>query len=175
MKHPLRSTFVIAATIGLLLASGVAVFAQGPRGGGPPPGPGYGMHHGGGGFGPMGGILRQLDLTDEQRDQIRDRIDQAMNGELGQLMQDHRDKQQQLRQLIHDPNADESAITAAVQNVTADAEALALARHRLAVSVFDVLTPDQRAQAQELLAQGPQRMQRRMHRGPALYDDPDEE
>jgi len=175
MKTPLRSTLVIATTIGVLLAGGLGAFAQGARGDGPPPGPGYGMHHGRGGFGPMGGILRQLDLTTEQRDQVRDIMDQAMNGELGQLMRDHREKQDQLRQLIHDPLADAGAISAAVQNVTADAEALALARHRLVISVFDVLTPEQREQAQELMAQGPQRMQRRMHRGPMPYDDPDEE
>jgi Spy/CpxP family protein refolding chaperone len=131
------------------------------------------MHHGPGGLGPMGGILRQLDLTDEQRQQVRDRIEHAMDGELGRLMRDHRQKRHELRRLVHDPSSEESAITSAVQAATADAGALALAQHRLAVSVFEVLTPEQREEALELLAQAPQRMQRRMHRGPG-EPDPEE-
>lgn len=48
---------------------GVAQAVDGPDGG---PGPRWAMHGGGfGGMGPMRGLMRDLDLTDEQRTQIR--------------------------------------------------------------------------------------------------------
>lgn len=166
---------VVILTLSLFLAGGVAALAQGQRGGGPPdhafggpgPGPGIGFLH---------GIFHELDLTDEQREQVHARVDEAMAGELGQILQDRRQKHHELQQLIHDPSTEEAAITAAVRRITADSELLALAQHRLSVSVFEVLTPEQREQALELLAEQPprmHRMQRRMHRHAPAPDPED--
>ena len=160
MKRSVRFRLILF-TVVALLAGGAAALAQGYRGGGPP-------EHGFGGPGPGLGFLREvfheLDLTPEQREQIHGRLDEAMNGELGQLLKYQMQKHHDLQKLIHDPSTDEATITAAVRRVTADAELLALAQHRLSVSVFEVLTPEQRAKALELLAEAPAPMQRRMHR-----------
>lgn len=71
MVGPIRIVAMIAALIALL-AGGAALYAQG--------GPGGGRGRGAGGFGPGGpgfGLpLRELNLTDPQREQVRQVMEQ---------------------------------------------------------------------------------------------------
>ena len=71
MLRPIRIVMVIAALVALL-AGGVALYAQG--------GPGGGRGRGAGGFGPGGpgfGLpLRELNLTEAQREQVRGVMEQ---------------------------------------------------------------------------------------------------
>ena len=71
MVRPIRIVAMIAALVALL-AGGVALYAQG--------GPGGGRGRGAGGFGPGGpgaGLpLRELNLTDAQREQVRQVMEQ---------------------------------------------------------------------------------------------------
>ena len=143
MKKTIQSPLVIAISI-LLLATGLAVAApQGQRG------------HGPGGPGHMMGIFRQLDLTEEQREQLRATAREQIEGELGELMHNQFQARRELRKLIHDPGTEESAIIDAVQAKTVMAEQVALAQHRLTVSLFEILTEEQRQQALALIEEMP--------------------
>lgn len=148
MTKNIQSPLVIAISI-LLLVTGLALAApQGQPEGGQGFGPGG---HGPRGAGQMMGIFRELDLTVDQREQLRATFHEHMAGELGQLMRDQRQAQRDLRKLIHDPAAEEGAIIGAVQAGTLTEEQVALARHRLVVSLFEVLTEEQREQARALI------------------------
>jgi len=151
MTKKIQSPLVITIGI-LLLVTGLVVAApqgqgsqgQGARGHGP-------GGHGSGGAGQMMGIFRELDLTEDQRVQLRATVHEQMDGELGELMRNQRKARRDLRKLIHDPATEESAIIDAVQANTAAAEQIAIAQHRLTVSLFEFLTEEQREQALVLI------------------------
>ena len=143
MTKKAQSFLVITVSI-LLLVTGLALAApHGQR------------DHGPGGPGQMMGIFRQLDLTEEQREQLRTTAREQMEGELGELMRGHFQARRDLRKLIHDPGTEESAIIDAVQANTIATEQIALAQHRLAVSLFEILTEEQREQALALIEEMP--------------------
>lgn len=151
MTKKIQSPLVITIGI-LLLVTGLVVAApqgqgsqgQGARGHGP-------GGHGAGGAGQMMGIFRELDLTEDQRVQLRATVHEQMDGELGELMRNQRKARRDLAKLIRDPATEESAIVDAVQANTAAAEQIALAQHRLTVSLFELLTEEQREQALVLI------------------------
>ncbi len=128
---------------------------RGPGGPGGPGGP-FGLGgpggFGRGGFGGPLAILRQLELTDEQRASVR------------QVMESHRADLQGLAErmrLAH--KAQDAAVTAAqfdeqaVRGTSAELAAVmadgAVLHARLHSEVFAVLTPEQQAKAAELKAQ----------------------
>lgn len=121
-------------------------------------GDGFGPGFGRGGFrGPLA-MLRQLELTDEQRSQVR------------QVMDGHRDELRAIgERLAAAHKAQHDAVTAAtfdeqavraksaeLAEVTADAAVL---RAKMHSEVFAVLTPEQQAKAAELEAQREARRQ----------------
>jgi protein CpxP len=126
------------------------------RGPGGPGGPG-GFFGGPGGFGRGGfggpmALLRQLDLTDEQRAQVR------------QVMDSHRDEQRAIGERVMAAHrAQEDAVTAAqfdeqvVRSKSAELAAVeadaAVLQAKVHSEVFAVLTPEQQARAAELKAQ----------------------
>jgi Spy/CpxP family protein refolding chaperone len=95
-------------------------------------------------------IARELDLTVEQREQIREIFRAHWQAGLDDLIRENRDVRRGLARLIHDPGASDSEIRAAVRAAGEPAEDLAVARHRLALDIQDVLTPEQRRRAREL-------------------------
>ena len=129
------------------------------RGPGGPGGPGGFFGRGGpggpggpGGFGGVMGLLRQLDLTEEQRTQVR------------QVTESHRDALKAIGDRLQAAHrAENDAVTAAQfdeQLVRAKAADLAAVMADAAVlqakvhsDVFAVLTPEQQAKAAELKAQ----------------------
>lgn len=150
MTRQVRSTLVITLSF-LLLVTGLALAApQGQHGYGP-----GARGFGAGDRGPLMGIFRELDLTEGQREQLRATVREQMEGELGELTRNQFQARRELQKLIHDPSTEESAIVDAVQANAITAEQLALARHRLVVSMFEVLTEDQREQALTRLEQMP--------------------
>jgi Spy/CpxP family protein refolding chaperone len=160
---------IVIAGIVLVSTFGVPALAQDARRGGPP-GVAWGRGDGGA-LGPLGGVLRSLDLSDEQRQQVHAQLTQAMQGELGQSLRRQEDERHALRQLVLDPKSEEAAIVAQVRAVNALAEPVALAQHRLAVSVMELLTPEQREQAKKILED---RAMRRHRPGPPpTSEDPD--
>ncbi len=160
MKARLRKAVPVALC--LVLLGGSLVLAQG-RGPGFGPGP-----HGrmGRGPGPMAGALHQLDLTDEQRDQVRATVQEKMQGQLGDLMRQARQARRDLERLVADPTAGEAAVLDAAHQAGLAGEQLAVERHRLAVAIGKILTDEQRQQFLQLLEEGPGRgpmMRRRPH------------
>ena len=141
--------FLVAAALAMSLGA-LPALAQGPgqRMGGPgrggPGGPGFGP-----GFMPM---LQQLDLTDQQRDQIRSLMQaNRPTGDPGQL----RDAELKLHAAILGDNPDQQAIDAAKAAInTAHAAELDHQIEMLA-KVAQILTPDQRQQLLKLQSEGP--------------------
>ena len=163
MKKTIRSPLVIAISF-LLLVTGLPLAApQGQYGHGPG---GPGRH--------MMDVFRQLDLTEEQREQLRTTAREQIDGELGELMRNQYQARRDLRKLIHDPGTAESAIIDAVRADTAMAEQVAVAQHRLTVSLFEILTEEQRQQALALIEEMPDdefQPRRRGHRGGPPSDE----
>ena len=122
---------------------------RGPGGPGGPDGPGrFGRF----GFGGPLAMLRQLDLTDDQRAQVR------------QVMDSHRDEMRAVGERVMAAHRaqndavtaaqfDEQAVrTRAAELAAAEADAAVL-RAKMHSEVFAVLTPEQQAKAAELRAQ----------------------
>jgi len=134
-----------------LLATSVA-FAQGPRGGG--------RFGGRGGPGAFGLELRALNLTDAQREQvreIRERTREQMRPAL-QRLSEASDKQ---RQAIETLPVNETLITSATQDMTQARVDVAIQQARLNADVWSVLTPEQQAQATKLRAERQARFEQR--------------
>jgi periplasmic protein CpxP/Spy len=130
----------------------------GPEGFFGPGGPGGPGGFGRGGFGGPLGLLRQLELTDEQRTQVR------------QLMDSHRDELRAVgEKLMAAHRAQNDAVTAAqfdeqaIRTKAADVAAIeadaAVLHAKLHSEVFALLTPEQQAKAAELKAQRETRVQ----------------
>ena len=157
-------SFTLIAVIAALVATGTA-YAQGPGAGGQRGrGPG-----GPGGFRPgAGALLRGLDLTDAQRQQVR------------QLMQQHREQTRGLagrfqqaqdarRHAVEAVPVDEARIRTAMQQVAEAQTELAVLEAKLQSDIHALLTPEQQQRAQQLRAdraarmtQHRERMQQRM-------------
>ena len=139
-----------------LLATSVA-FAQGPRGGGfgGRGGPGGPLGRGGAGL-----ALNELNLTDAQREQVREIREryreqtQALARRLGEAA----DKQ---RQAIETLPVNETLITSATQDMTQVQVEVAIQEARLNAEIWSVLTPEQQAQATKLRAERKARMEER--------------
>ena len=142
--------FLIAAALAIGLGA-LPAFAQGPgqgmggRGGrGGPGGPGFGP-----GFMPM---LQQLDLTDQQREQIRSLMEtNRPTSDPGQL----RAAELKLHAAILGDNPDQQAIDAA--RTTINAAHAAELDHQIDIlaKVAQILTPEQRQQLLKLQSEGP--------------------
>ena len=141
-----RSVTAGIAVVGLL-ATGIAAFAQGPRGG--PGGRGRGD-----GFGPGGlGIpLRQLNLTDAQRTQLEQIRDQH-RADMESAMKKLAAARQTQRAAIESVPADEAKITSLTQDLTQAEVDVAIQSARLNTAVWSVLTEAQRAEVTKLRAE----------------------
>jgi protein CpxP len=162
-KHN-KTRWIAAAAGGLALVAalsvGVALAAQGRPG----PGRGPGM------MGPHGGPraamelpLRELNVTDAQRDQIKAVMDQ------------HRDdfkaiagRERTARKALHDAITatppDEATIRARSADVAAVDADMAVLRARVHSEVFAVLTPEQQGKAKSLRSEMEKRFEDRANR-----------
>jgi protein CpxP len=136
-----------------LLATSVA-WAQGPGGGRP-----FGGRGGRGLMGP-GLALQALNLTDAQREQVREIRERfrEQGKALSQRLREAADKQ---RQAIETLPVNETLITSATQDMTQTQVDVAIQEARLHAEVWSVLTPDQQAQATKLRAERKARMEAR--------------
>jgi Spy/CpxP family protein refolding chaperone len=136
--------------VAALLATSVA-FAQGPRGGGP---------FGRGGPVPFGLELRALNLTDGQREQVRE-IQQRHREQGRTASQRLNEAAEKQRQAIETLPVDETLITSATQDMTQAQVDVAIQQARLNADVWSVLTPEQQAQATKLRAERKARLEQR--------------
>jgi periplasmic protein CpxP/Spy len=116
----------------------------------PPPGP-HGWHHHGGPGGPMH-LLGKLNLSDDQKQQVKD-IMTAARPQMQALHEQMRANMQKLEQTQPtDPNF--SSITSQVSQTHGSLSAQMLTQHaEIRAQVFKVLTPAQQTQLAALEAQ----------------------
>jgi Spy/CpxP family protein refolding chaperone len=147
----MKRGLVAAGAVAVLASVPLAVAAQ----------DGHGPWHGRRGF--MGGFagLRQLDLTDDQRQQIRAAM-QSHRDEFRAIADRMRTAREAQQAAIEQMPLNEPQIRAAsTELATAEADAAVL-RARVHEQVFSLLTPDQQAKAKTLAAERKQfRAQRR--------------
>lgn len=156
----LRSGIVPAAALTIaLVAGGTSLFAQGPGFGGFR-GRGPGAALGGPGVGlPLG----QLELTDAQRQQIRQLVQQRRN-EMRPLVEHLRTAAEARRQAVTAIPVDEARIRAATQELAQVQADVAVQQARLQSEIVALLTPEQQQRAQQLRAEREARLQQRRSR-----------
>ena len=137
----LRWLTTAVAVVALLV--GGLVYAQGPRGGRP---------GGPGGRGPLAGLgmpLRELQLTDAQKEQvrqIRSRHDAQIRDAMVRLETARRAQQKAVQTVP----ADEAQITSLTQDMVQAEVDAAIQASRLNSEIWTVLTPDQQSQLKKL-------------------------
>jgi periplasmic protein CpxP/Spy len=137
------------AVAGVLIAgvlAGSAAFAQGPRGGGRPGGPGRG-----GQFDMPGLGLRQLNLTEAQQQQVRS-IREREAGELRQAQEAVRKAMDAQVEAVQTVPLNEGLIRQTTQALADAQTEAALQRARVFSEMWAVLTPAQQEQAKKLQA-----------------------
>ena len=154
----------LTAVLTGLLAGGVA-FAQGPgagRRGGPG---GFGGPGRGGGPGAPGGLpLQALELSETQRDQIKQLMQQfrQQNQNVGEQLRTAMEAQ---RKAVETLPVDEGLIRSTTQALVEAQTEMAIQQARLQSEIFTLLTPDQQAQVRKLQAERNQRAQQQRQRG----------
>jgi Spy/CpxP family protein refolding chaperone len=143
MKSIVRRA-AIALALAAIVATGALAFAQGTP---PPRRPMMGRQAGPGGPGPMG-LMRQLNLTDDQRTRIQSITQQHQQSHQAD-MQKMSDLEQQLKNAIFADNgpSDTTALQQQVQALRAQFET---DRVNVEKQIAAVLTPDQRKQVRDM-------------------------
>jgi protein CpxP len=156
--------FTLAAA-GLLVAGAAVVSAQQGPPMGPPDGrPGWGQRAmRGGPLARLGVAMRQLDLTEEQRVQVK-AIMESHRAEMKALGE----RRWELRKAVEAAISADTVDPAAIRNAHTElAQAMAdgaVLRATIRHEVMQILTPEQKAKAAELKAQHEQRMKLRAER-----------
>jgi len=150
--------FVVVAALSALVVAGVALAAQDP-------GPGGFRGHGprGAGGPGVGFPLGQLELTEAQRQQIRQLTEQHRTA-VGPLLEREGAAVVARQQAIEALPVDEGRIRAASEELAQVQAELAVQRARLQSGVYALLTPEQQQRARQLRAQREGRMKERQDR-----------
>jgi protein CpxP len=152
------STIAVAA---IVVTTAVSVGA-----GQPPAGRGTGMGPGRGPGGPLP-ILRQLNLTEAQREQIKTLTDQQRAQSREQTAgHPFAELQRDLRAAIFADAPDMAQIDQLRASIAEAEAAMLAARVDLQMKIAQILTPEQRKQARELSDRRPGRAGRALDRGP---------
>ena len=125
-------------------------------------GHGHGMHAGMGGMGGMGGMdggmrmLRALNLTEAQRDQVFSLMHKQAPAarEQGKAI---RKARQELRTLAMSAQYDDARAKTLADSIAAATAEMALTRARTGQEIYKLLTPEQRKQADDMRARADQR------------------
>jgi len=107
---------------------------------------------------------RQLGITDAQKEQIKN-IATSHRDEWKALADRERAARQALNEAVTADTIDEGLIRQRSAEVAAVEADLAVTRARTHAEVFQILTPEQKAKAQELRSQMQERMKQRGDRG----------
>lgn len=153
IRKPLMLLTLALVALALLATPAMAQRGRGPGG---PGGPGGGMH----------GLMRALDLTETQRDQVHAVADRY-HDEIFEPRREALDAARHaLVQAIHDTSGGEAGVREAAQALATLEADMAVQRHAMWTEIEVFLTEEQRAKAQEILAEGPpERPKRRGGRG----------
>lgn len=159
-----------------LIALALAIFASGATAllaqGGPGPGPrGFGPGaRAGRGF-DAGFALGQLNLSDAQKQQVRD-IMQRYRQQSQPTMERLQQAIAAERAAINQVPVNEAAVRQAAAALAAIQADVAVDQARLHADVWNILTPDQQAKAKELEQQAQARAQERRQRAPRQPKQP---
>jgi len=165
-----RKIVVTAGLVALMAGGAVALLAQGQgRGAGPgrPGGPGGPGERG---FA-AGFALGQLDLSDAQKQQVRD-ITQRDREQMRSTMQRLDQAMQAQRAAIDQVPVNEQAVRAAAAQVATVQADLAVAQARVHADIWNILTPEQQTKAKELEQQAQARARERQQRAPRAPKQP---
>ncbi len=172
MRIDLRGTrgWALAAGVALAVAAGALVAvpaadaAEEQRQGGRI---GRGAWRGGPPRGIPAGVLqlplRRLDLTDEQRDQVRTVIEEGREAALAQAPE-MRAAREALDEAVSTPSVDEARIRALAADLGRLAGDGAVRRAQVYAAVWQLLTPEQQARAGEIEAERAERRSARRER-----------
>ncbi len=119
----------------------------------------------------VGMIMHRLDLTDEQREQVRGTVRTHVQETLRGLRDAQRTARRNLGRLINDPESEEAAILDAARNAAAVGEQVALARHALVRQLYGLLTGEQQAELKQLVAERLQRSSDRAERRRQAFEN----
>ena len=155
-----RFRWMTAAVLAAALSIGGAVFAQGPRAGGP------GRDGGPGGRGLIGGLpLASLNLTQAQQDLIRD-IRERNRNEVRQADARLSRAHDAQRQAINAIPVNEGAIRATTLALAEVQAEIAILQARVQNEIFATLTSEQQAQVTKARAERDQRVRERQAQRP---------
>jgi periplasmic protein CpxP/Spy len=115
------------------------------------------------GFGKRGEharVFRGLDLTEEQKTQIK-QIRETSKQTIQPIREQMKANRQKLAELSANGNFDQAQIQAIAQQQGSLSAQMIVERERVKAQIFQILTPEQKAKAAELKAQRQQKMQER--------------
>ena len=148
-----RVTAVALATFVVLALAAIPAMAQRheSRRGRPmgPCGPG-------GGVDVAGMVLRHVDLSDDQRDAIRDVVYSTREGRTDADRQAFRTARHEMVEVLWSPDATEADVQAVAARLAAVEQARVLEQFRMTRAILAQLTAAQQAQLQEFLAKPPE-------------------
>jgi Spy/CpxP family protein refolding chaperone len=147
---------VLSALVAGLVGAGV-LYAQGPGFG-----QGRGFGRGPGGPGVML-PLRQLDLTEAQRQQIR-QLTERHRTDVRPLLERLRSAASAQQQAMNAVPVDEGRVRAAVEDLARVQADVAVQQARFQSDIFTLLTPEQQQRVQQLRAERDARQQQRRQR-----------
>ena len=150
---------LIAGVVAIVMLAAGAAVAQGPRGGGP--GGRSGMMGRGGGL-----PLAALNLTQPQQDVIRD-LRERNREAVSKFEQRLRDAQIAHRNALNTIPANEASIRAATLALAEVQADIAIEQARLQTEIWNLLTPEQQKEAQQIRDQQSERRSQAGDRRPA--------
>jgi periplasmic protein CpxP/Spy len=152
---------IAALTFALALASGAALAQE------EGPGPGGPLHHGthAGFMGDHGlGLpLHQLNLTDDQKGQIK-QIFQSEKPNMKPLMQQEFQSRQQLFALVTSGNFDQAKAAAIAAQESQTHVQLEVEHAKIASQIYQLLSSDQKAKVAEMIVKHQARMQEHLQK-----------
>jgi periplasmic protein CpxP/Spy len=169
--------FGVAITVAVLSTAALSVWAYGgPGGSGMHGGPGAGMMHDGPGIGMMQGRMgeRMLDIvnaTPEQRTQIKQIIDRNVAERQAQRTA-HLALREQARQLFTQPTVDPAAAEQLRQQMLQQHDQASRRMMQSMLEISRILTPEQRKQMADHMAQRGEMMRRHMQERQQLQGAP---
>ena len=118
------------------------------------------------GFGKRGGhgiMFRGIDLTDEQKTQVK-QITEASKTNVKPIREQMKANRQKLQELSANGNFDAAQVQAIAAQQGNLSARLIVEKERVKSQIFQVLTPEQRAKAAEMKAKMKERRQNRMEK-----------
>lgn len=161
---------ITVAIIAIVVLALGAIFVSAQKGenkeGGARHGFGRGGHHRGGGM-----MLRGIDLTDDQKNQVK-QIMEASRAKVQPLRESLRANRQKLRELTENGKFDEGQVQALAAEQGRISAQLLVEKERSKAQIFQILTPEQREKAAQMRQQMKERFKdgfkggkKGMHRG----------